>query len=282
LELLVIQAGCAFVSIVVWPAFGAYLILSASPLIVGVARGSIPLRPNEMLLLLVMTALGIRIVLLMLSGRRDPHRFGRIDRALLLLVLTGSVMPVLCSLVRSQPLSTECVVSGEFSENIGLVVAVVAFALLFRGMVRWMLLRLFGAGAIVLISFWSVIARRLDGFGGRGGMPFGVRPAPRAPAPEKGGNSFMLRAAMTRTDAIAAAAAAGFCYLSALLALMLFDPHFTLRGSADLFFPLLALSLAPSLGRLRQYTPLLPSFIASSRPSTGYPSPKEGIIAATD
>src|SRR5208337_2985246 len=107
LELLVILASCALVAIVVWPAFGAYLILSASPLIVGMARGSIPLRPNEMLLLLVMTALGIRTVLLMLSGRHHPQCFDRIDRALLLLVLTGSVMPVLWALVRSQPLSTD-------------------------------------------------------------------------------------------------------------------------------------------------------------------------------
>lgn len=204
LELLVILASCALVAIVVWPAFGAYLILSASPLIVGMARGSIPLRPNEMLLLLPKIFLGM----------------------------------------------------------------------------NWL---------------------------------FGVRPAPRVPAPESwrdfvyiesgyiwllwiGGVPFLIafayfayvslgtlrQVALTRTDAIAAAAAAGFCYLSAMLALMLFDPQLTLRGSADLFFPLLALSLASSLGPLRQYTPQLPLFIASRRPSTGYPSRKEGIIAATD
>ncbi len=208
LELLVILAGCALVAIVVWPAFGAYLILSASPLIVGMARGSIPLRPNEMLLLLVMTALGIRTVLLMLSGRRHPPR----------------------------------VPAPESWRD---------FVYIESGYI-W-LLWIGGVPFLIAFAYFAYVSL-----------------------------GTLRQVALTRTDAIAAAAAAGFCYLSAMLALMLFDPQLTLRGSADLFFPLLALSLASSLGPLRQYTPQLPLFIASRRPSTGYPSRKEGIIAATD
>jgi hypothetical protein len=45
-----------------------------------------------------------------------------------------------------------------------------------------------------------------------------------------------------RGDAVGVAAAAGFAYLIVMLTLMVSDPHLTLRGSADLFFPLLALS----------------------------------------
>jgi hypothetical protein len=43
-------------------------------------------------------------------------------------------------------------------------------------------------------------------------------------------------------DLIGVAAAASFSWLIAMSVLMLFDPHLTIRGSADLFFPLLALA----------------------------------------
>jgi hypothetical protein len=54
--------------------------------------------------------------------------------------------------------------------------------------------------------------------------------------------------ARERSDAIGVTATAGFAYLIALLILMFLDPHLTLRGSADLFFPLLALSFVSSRG----------------------------------
>jgi hypothetical protein len=104
----------------------------------------------------------------------------------------------------------------------------------------------------------------------------GVRPAPRLPAPEtwrqwvyiESGYVWLLwigglplvaafiffvvvsaaalrRVIRERTDAVGAAAMAGFTYLIVVVTLMLVDPHLTGRGSADLFFPLLALSLIP-------------------------------------
>ncbi len=102
---------------------------------------------------------------------------------------------------------------------------------------------------------------------------WGVRPAPRIAAPEHwrqfvyiesgyvwllwiGGLPFLVaflffawtsghhlwRVARSAIDEVASVAMAAFCYLIALLVLMLLDPHLTLRGSADLFFPLLGLS----------------------------------------
>jgi hypothetical protein len=104
----------------------------------------------------------------------------------------------------------------------------------------------------------------------------GVRPAPRVPAPEAwrnmvyiesgyvwllwiGGVPFLLayfwftvvtlrrlrRVALARPDAVGCAAATGFCATIAMTVLMLFDPHLTTRGAADIFFPMLALALVP-------------------------------------
>ena len=56
-------------AIIRWPAFAAYLLLFTTPLIVGISRGPIPLRPNETVLLIVLMALTARVLLLMLSQR---------------------------------------------------------------------------------------------------------------------------------------------------------------------------------------------------------------------
>lgn len=116
-----------------------------------------------------------------------------------------------------------------------------------------------------------------------GNWVLGVRPAPRIPALETwrewvfiesgyiwllwiGGIPFVAafvffaivslrtlhRIARERTDAVGVAAMSAFAYLAAIIVTMLFDPHLTLRGSADLFFPLLALSLVDSGNGVRR------------------------------
>ena len=56
---------------------------------------------------------------------------------------------------------------------------------------------------------------------------------------------------------MAAAGAAAFGALWIINVAQTFDPHLTLRGTADIIYPLLALMMAPALGGLRSNDPSL-------------------------
>lgn len=78
------------------PPFGAYLLIGGTPLVAGIDRGKvIPLlRPSEALMLLVLGALLARGGLRFWSGNLARPRLGRVDAAILLLAITGSVIPL--------------------------------------------------------------------------------------------------------------------------------------------------------------------------------------------
>ncbi|MBI0535448.1 hypothetical protein D9599_07685 [Roseomonas sp. KE2513] len=131
--LLPAMAGAVlFGAVVRWPLLGACLFLLCNPLIVGIARGEFAMfmRPNEALLLFLLAAMAVRLLLLLLGGRLGPTAMDRMDVALLLLVLTGSVLPLLWQGARG--------VASSLDDALYAVVMVKYYALfrLFRAAVR--------------------------------------------------------------------------------------------------------------------------------------------------
>ncbi len=102
-------ACIVFPIIVARPEYGAYIILLANPLIVGIARGQLGsvLRPNEFLIAFVLIAICVQAVLLVLGQRRSYVSYDRVDTALLLLVAAGSAVPVLWRYARGLTLSED-------------------------------------------------------------------------------------------------------------------------------------------------------------------------------
>ena len=91
------------------PPVAAYLLIFATPLVVGVNAGSVVplLRPNEALIAL----LGAGLVLRWLAGLRGGDirwpRMDRVEIALIALGITSSVLPLTMMLVRQRPISTD-------------------------------------------------------------------------------------------------------------------------------------------------------------------------------
>jgi len=97
------------VGVVLRPSFGAYLFLFANPLIVGIARGDVVplLRPNELLLGLLLLALALRLALRVMAGQPLRAGFNAVDGALLGLAVAGSLLPLGWRLVRSLPVTLD-------------------------------------------------------------------------------------------------------------------------------------------------------------------------------
>lgn len=104
--LLVVVIGGA---IIARPELAAYLYLSATPLIVGIERGVLlPIvRLNEALLGLIAAALALRIFMGVLRGGRYRPELTRIDLAIVLLAVTGSILPLLLAYGRGAPITAE-------------------------------------------------------------------------------------------------------------------------------------------------------------------------------
>ena len=107
---LALALGTALVAaIALRPMIGAGLWLALGPLIVGIARGNgaMVLRPNEALLLAVMTGLALRAAWLAWNGERWLPRLGRIDLAVAALAVSGCLVPLTVRYGRGLDLSAD-------------------------------------------------------------------------------------------------------------------------------------------------------------------------------
>lgn len=86
------------------PPAGVYILLLATPLVAGMERGAVLpiLRLNEALILLVGGALLLRALVRVTSGEPVVIRPTKIDGAIALLAVTGSIVPLLWMSVRSR------------------------------------------------------------------------------------------------------------------------------------------------------------------------------------
>jgi hypothetical protein len=98
--------GLLFATLLVVPPAGPYLYLLVSPLVVGVARGAIPLlRPNEILILLLAAVLAVRVLWTACTGRGRSPGLGRVDLALLSMAVLSSIVPLLKRYAMVEPIS---------------------------------------------------------------------------------------------------------------------------------------------------------------------------------
>lgn len=108
-----VAALCALAlvtAVAVYPPIAAYALLGATPLVVGINRGSaLPLlRPHEALVLLIGGVLAVRtVVSWTINGWPSRLRLPSVDVSIALLVITGSIIPVAWMIARGQPLSRD-------------------------------------------------------------------------------------------------------------------------------------------------------------------------------
>jgi len=108
-----VLAGLAVLALVggtcLHPPLGAYLLLALTPLTAGFARGeAIPvLRPHEAVLVLVIAGLAARGLWELSKVRLARPRFNPVDAAIILMAVTGSVLPLLWLVARGQAVTSD-------------------------------------------------------------------------------------------------------------------------------------------------------------------------------
>lgn len=104
-----VGAAAVVAGVIARPRLATYVLLPVTLLTGGVERGVVAplLRPSEVLLVLVGGALLLRAVMRMTTGKRPQHTITRVELALVLLCITGSVLPLLMMVARSRPIELE-------------------------------------------------------------------------------------------------------------------------------------------------------------------------------
>ncbi len=97
------------IAVCLWPPLAAYFLIALTPLLAGLERSSlIPLiRPHEALAVLVCSGLALNGVGRLLSGDVRRPRLRAIDSAILLMAVTGSILPLLWLVARGEAPDTD-------------------------------------------------------------------------------------------------------------------------------------------------------------------------------
>lgn len=96
-------------AVAIRPAIGAYLLIAVTPLVAGMSRGAaIPLlRPQEVLLALVVAGLIARAVLRVRESARFRLTVTRLDVAIMLVAITSSLIPLAWMVLRGQHIARD-------------------------------------------------------------------------------------------------------------------------------------------------------------------------------
>jgi hypothetical protein len=137
------------------PPAGAYLLLAATPLLAGLDRGLVlpVLRPHEALALLIAAGLVGHVALR--AAARAPARlhlqFGRVDAAILLLAVTGSILPLVDMAFRDRAIVLDDVFYALTVWKYYGVFLIIRTSITTQAQVRRCLWVALGAGAVVAL-----------------------------------------------------------------------------------------------------------------------------------
>ena len=91
-----------------WPALAAYLVVVVTPLTVGISSGgSVPLRPNEVVDVLVGAALGAAGIARMRTGRIPRLRLDGVEWSMLAMAVFSSALPLLLMTIKQQQITKD-------------------------------------------------------------------------------------------------------------------------------------------------------------------------------
>jgi hypothetical protein len=197
-QLMLLTVAVAAVVGVVWarPAVAAYLVIGVTPLVAGIDRGRVlpVLRPNEAVTLLVGGTLVLRAILRLRTGHRLGITIRPVERAMVALALTASVVPVLAMLARGRQLDADDISYALVLWKYLVVYAVIRAAVTTqREVARCLWISMAAAAAVGVIG----VLQALDLFGVRAALaayyaPFGHVGALAKP---RGGSTLGLPAA---------------------------------------------------------------------------------------
>lgn len=142
------------------PYAGAILLLVATPLTAGMERGALVplLRPSEGVLALVLAGLSLRGLLELARGRRVALALRGVDWAVLALLLTGSVLPLISMVARGREVTQDDLFYATYLWKYAAVYAIVRIVVHTERQVRGCVVVLLTMAAIVaLLSVAQVL-----------------------------------------------------------------------------------------------------------------------------